>query len=131
MIRVIVHVAAMAGSLAFPVLTGPAFAAAPDYDAAMAPYHAAFGAAQNDMAAADRLREAHDKPGTCMALAAAITDFHSAAAALAPVFVLLAGDAELDATKRATLTTQLQQARDAADENAFYAQSLDTGMCPA
>ena len=103
--------------------------AAPDYDAAMAPYHTAFDAAEGEMASANRLNAAHDKAGTCMALTAAVTDFGNAASALAPVFTLLAGDSGLDEAKRAGLTAQAQQAKDTALLNVGNAQAEHDRLC--
>ncbi len=104
-------------------------AAAADYDAAMAPYHTAFDAAQNEMASANRLNTVHDRAGTCMALSAAVIDFTSAASALDPVFAVLAGDTALDDAKRAGLTAQAQQARDVAQQNADGAKAARDTMC--
>ena len=102
---------------------------APDYDAAMAPYHTAFDAAQGEMVSAGRLNEVHDKAGTCMALTAAVTDFGNAATALAPVFTLLAGDSGLDEAKRAGLTAQAQQAKDTALLNVGSAKADYNRLC--
>lgn len=104
-------------------------APAPDYDAAMAPYHRAFDAAQSEMASANRLNEAHDRTGTCLALTAAIGDFAKAATAIDPVLALLAGDGTLDDGKRAGLVAQARQAKDTALLNAGDAQADHDRLC--
>lgn len=95
----------------------------------MTPYHAACDAAQNEVASANRFNDAHDKAGTCLALTAAIGDFAKAATAMDPVFALLAGDSSLDDAKRAGLTAQARQAKDAAVLSARGAQADHDRLC--
>ena len=124
MIRIIATVVVLACAFALPARAG-----APDYDTAMTPYHTAFDAALNDMAAANRLTLVHDRAGACMALSAAVTDFGNAATALDAVLGALARDTNLDEAKRAGLSAQTQQARDVAQQNADDARAYHDQLC--